>query len=347
MNAVLPAHSSKGPQLFRCKHVFVYILDIGSKFIIGFPFLLRFGFALTPGLPYLVPTDSIKPHPWTGSLRTVVQCHQCQLQQECRVRCVACNYLKHCPQHGTQPMVCLQAMDKHDKMGVLYGCLKPTSADQWQTDPARKVTWNGRMLIHDIGSHFGTYHDTGLGPDTVYKTHRSLSKSLRVQRCHVALPKPSVTPPPTSGEERCPHIARTVHDPYEFEPSVQGYLTTHEYSVALSGLMPGFAQPDPPLMVKLLYEHARLPKPDTPGSAGLGLFAAAEVVVPPKERVKVPTDLAMAIPTGLYGQLASRSSLALKYWLDVARGVIDNDYRDHIQIFFPGIPTLVSSANRQ
>ena len=35
---VLPAHSSNAPQLFRCKHVFVYILDIGSKFIIGFPF---------------------------------------------------------------------------------------------------------------------------------------------------------------------------------------------------------------------------------------------------------------------------------------------------------------------
>ena len=40
----------------------------------------------------------------------------------------------------------------------------------------------------------------------------------------------------------------------------------------------------------------------------------------------------MAIPTGLYGQLASRSSLALKYWQDVAGGVMDNDYRDHIQI---------------
>ena len=325
VNVVLPAHSSNGPQLFRCKHVFVYILDIGSKFIIGFPFLLRFGFALIPVLPYLVPKDCIKLRPWTRPLRTVVQCHQCQPEQECRVQCVACNYLKHCPRHGAQPIVCLQAMDKHNKMGLLYGCLKPTSAHPWQTDPVRKVTWNGRMLIHDIGSHFGTYHDTALGPDTVYKTHGSFYKSLRVQRCHVALPEPS-------GEERCPRIAGTVHDPYEFEPGIQAHFTTNEYSVALSGLMPGFAQPDPPLMVKLLSEHARLPRRGTPGSAGPDLFAAAEVVVAPKERVKVPTDLAMAIPTGLYGQLASRSSLALKYWLDVAGGVIDNDYRDHIQI---------------
>ena len=46
----------------------------------------------------------------------------------------------------------------------------------------------------------------------------------------------------------------------------------------------------------------------------------------------MPTDLAMAIPTGLYGQLASSSSLALKHWLHAAGGAIDNDYRDHIQI---------------
>ena len=85
-------------------------------------------------------------------------------------------------------------------------------------------------------------------------------------------------------------------------------------------------------MVKLLSEHARLLKLRTPESAGLDLFAAAEVVVPSKDRVKVPTDLAMVIRTGLYGQLASRSNMALKYWPAVAGGVIEDDYRDHIQI---------------
>ena len=37
-----------------------------------------------------------------------------------------------------------------------------------------------------------------------------------------------------------------MHDPYEIEPGVQAHFTTHEYSVALSGPMLGFAQPDPP-----------------------------------------------------------------------------------------------------
>ena len=95
VNVVLPAHSSNGPQLFRCNHVFVYIFEIGSKFIIRFLFLLRFGFALIPGLPYLVPQDCFKLRPWTGPLRTLVPCHQCQPEQECRVRCVACFYLKN------------------------------------------------------------------------------------------------------------------------------------------------------------------------------------------------------------------------------------------------------------
>ena len=85
VNVVHMADGSNGPQLFCCKHVFVYILDLGSKFIFGFPFLLRFGFALIPGLPYLVPTDFMKLRPWTGPLRTVVQCHQCLPEQDCRV----------------------------------------------------------------------------------------------------------------------------------------------------------------------------------------------------------------------------------------------------------------------
>ena len=141
-----------------------------------------------------MPTDCIKLCPWTGRLRTVVQCHQCQPEEKCRVRCVACNYLNHCPRHGAQPIVCLQAMDKHDKMGLLYGLLKPTSADPWQTDPVQKVTWNGRMLIHDIGSHFGTYHDTDSGPDTEYKTHGGFIKAFKYS--DVMLLCPNLQSPP-------------------------------------------------------------------------------------------------------------------------------------------------------
>ena len=46
VNVVLPARSSNGPRLFCCKHVFVCILGIGSKSIIGFPSLITISFHL-------------------------------------------------------------------------------------------------------------------------------------------------------------------------------------------------------------------------------------------------------------------------------------------------------------
>ena len=44
------------------------------------------------------------------------------------------------------------------------------------------------------------------------------------------------------------------------------------------------------------------------------------------------TDLAMAIPFGYYGRLASRSSLALKNMIEVGAGVIDADYRGAVGV---------------
>ena len=65
MNVVLLARSSNGPRLFCCKHVFVCILDIGSKSIIGFPFFITIWLCLdvriavlgANGLYYTPPLD--------------------------------------------------------------------------------------------------------------------------------------------------------------------------------------------------------------------------------------------------------------------------------------------------
>ena len=57
------------------------------------------------------------------------------------------------------------------------------------------------------------------------------------------------------------------------------------------------------------------------------LFSAESCVVPARKRLLIRTDLAVAIPTGFYGRVASRSGLALKKGIDVGAGVIDPDYR--------------------
>ena len=43
-------------------------------------------------------------------------------------------------------------------------------------------------------------------------------------------------------------------------------------------------------------------------------------------------DLKMAIPKGLYGRIAPRSSLSVNHSIDVGGGVIDSDFRGIIQV---------------
>eukprot|EP01105_Mastigella_eilhardi_P025205 TRINITY_DN6788_c0_g1_i1.p2 TRINITY_DN6788_c0_g1~~TRINITY_DN6788_c0_g1_i1.p2 ORF type:complete len:169 (-),score=22.84 TRINITY_DN6788_c0_g1_i1:32-475(-) len=87
----------------------------------------------------------------------------------------------------------------------------------------------------------------------------------------------------------------------------------------------------PLLRVTLLSEHARAPCRATEGSCGYDLFAAHETVLPARGHGLVPTDIAVAIPQGHYGRIASRSSLAMQ-GLDVGAGVVDSDYRGPLGI---------------
>lgn len=55
--------------------------------------------------------------------------------------------------------------------------------------------------------------------------------------------------------------------------------------------------------------------------------SAHDYVVPATGRVLVQTDLALYVPLGSYGRVASRSGLAVDHGIEVGAGVIDGDYR--------------------
>ncbi len=87
-----------------------------------------------------------------------------------------------------------------------------------------------------------------------------------------------------------------------------------------------------------LEEAGDLPLPSraTPGSAGYDLCAAVreDLVIPPGNRVLVPTGFCIAIPVGYEGQIRPRSGLALKHGILVPNspGTIDSDYRGELKI---------------
>lgn len=89
------------------------------------------------------------------------------------------------------------------------------------------------------------------------------------------------------------------------------------------------------LKIKKLRDNAVLPKRATAGSAGMDLYACIEepLTVQPHECVKIPTGIAVALPSALYGAfIFARSGLSIKHGLAPANcvGVVDSDYRGEV-----------------
>jgi len=98
--------------------------------------------------------------------------------------------------------------------------------------------------------------------------------------------------------------------------------------VTSSPTKPQYAHPL--LKFKFLTNDAQAPTRGTPESAGIDLYASHPVTLPPNTRAKIPTCLAIQVPSGCYGRIAPRSGLTIKNGIDVGAGVIDPDYRGEV-----------------
>jgi len=74
-------------------------------------------------------------------------------------------------------------------------------------------------------------------------------------------------------------------------------------------------------------ERARTPTRGSSMAAGVDLYAAVDVKIPPCGKAVVNTDLKIAVPFGTYGRIAPRSGLTVNHFIDVGAGVVDADYR--------------------
>lgn len=79
-----------------------------------------------------------------------------------------------------------------------------------------------------------------------------------------------------------------------------------------------------------------LPSYQTPGSAGVDLYAAVKepLTLPPGARARVPTGIRIALPPGYEAQVRPRSGLAWRHGIGMvnAPGTIDSDYRGEVQV---------------
>lgn len=95
-------------------------------------------------------------------------------------------------------------------------------------------------------------------------------------------------------------------------------------------------------------EQSKLKK-GTQMSAGYDIASMIDCYVSPHGKLLVRTGIKMAIPSGYYGRIAPRSSLALKSFIDVGAGVIDSDYRGEVGVLLfnhSDIPFVIKKNDR-
>lgn len=91
----------------------------------------------------------------------------------------------------------------------------------------------------------------------------------------------------------------------------------------------------PPIIkFKKLSPAAIIPSYTHPGDAGADLVAIDSHILPPLQRLAVPTGLAVEIPQGYEMQVRPKSSLALHHGVTLlnAPGTVDAGYRGEIKV---------------
>ncbi|XP_030384320.1 deoxyuridine 5'-triphosphate nucleotidohydrolase [Scaptodrosophila lebanonensis] len=88
----------------------------------------------------------------------------------------------------------------------------------------------------------------------------------------------------------------------------------------------------PILRFAKLTEFAMEPLRGSAKAAGVDLRSAYDLVVPARGKAIVKTDLQVQVPEGSYGRVAPRSGLAVKNFIDVGAGVVDEDYRGNLGV---------------
>lgn len=84
--------------------------------------------------------------------------------------------------------------------------------------------------------------------------------------------------------------------------------------------------------------EGKLPAYQSKSAAGIDLYCKTDkdIIIKPKETVKLHTGLKVEIPEGYFGAVYPRSSTGVKKQLMLANtiGVIDSDYRGELMVFF-------------
>ena len=326
-----PCWTARGTRLVPCRRVCIYIVSIGKRRILGFPFLQRYRLAILPNLPYLVPLELIRIGSWWNHL---------QYRPD---KCSCCTSLQCCPIYGSTqcpemggvaavealPMSSSHVLckcERHSDCRVACrdknkSCHRPTVVKFKQTVQQMNFPEQIRPAMIGTALHC-TIREFQLKP---------LSGA---EICHSEVTQTDA-------------VQELTHTPYSF-----GQGITFDMLSQAQGMLNEVSQTPsgrPIIDFLRLSEWPTMQKRGRPQSAGLDVTAADDRTIGPWNHAVISTSLSAVAPPGTYIRVAPRSGLALKHGLFVGAGVVDADYRGDIGVVLfnhTGVAYCVTTSDR-
>ena len=287
-----PCWTACGTRLIRCRRVFIYIVSIGKRIILGFPFLQRYRLAILPNLPYLVPLELITIGFWSNRL---------QYRPD---KCSCCTSLQCCPIHGsaecpemggvaaveTLPMSAPPVLCKYERhpdcrvacRDKNKSCHRPTVVKFKQT--VQEMTFPEQIRPAMIGTALHcTIRELPLKPPS------------GAEICHSQVTQTEA-------------VQELTHTPYSFGQGITFDMLSHAQSMLneVSQTPTG----GPIIDFLRLSEWSTMPKRGTPHSAGLDVTVAEDRTIAPLSHAVISTGLVVVCFLGT--RLHSCASLFLK-----------------------------------
>ena len=312
----IPIMGKRGPVLFRCHNVFIYLADIGNRVLLGFPFFSQYTLAFIPSVELLVPVEDC----WC-------------FRGGHKKRCVKCQFIEaHCVCASAQKATLQQVVLGFPTSPILRRSGHPSKQHSVHfRNPVVSAAWC--LLCFPLlppASGQSCHHVTAISG----YNNESESKGDRPSEIRLTERiRPVLWYDPNPFNSR--HLPKET--PWKTVGTASADDWLQQLPVGAINLLRGDRLSEIPLpvnftMVNRLSSTACMPERGTEHAAGFDLRSPRDFVVPAKSQILVPLDIAVAIPVDAYAQIASRSGFAVRKRLHVRAGVIDADYRGNLQV---------------
>jgi len=127
-------------------------------------------------------------------------------------------------------------------------------------------------------------------------------------------------------EEGPRHSEQSILKSEDFQISV-----IHQKRSAETALIPEKHETTSLRIIKL-SDKATIPTKGSRFAAGHDMYALKDGMVPAKGQTMVETGIAIGLPEGTYGRLATRTGIASQMGIEVGGGVLDADYTGEVKV---------------